>query len=514
MTGAEALVRTLLACGVDTAFTNPGTSEMHFVAALDRVEGMRCVLALFEGVATGAADGYGRMTGRPASTLLHLGPGLANGIANLHNAHRALSPVVTIVGEHATYHRHYDPPLQSDIAALARVHSSWVRTVESSDDTAAAAAAAVAAAMAPPGRISTLILPADAAWTATTRTAATRGPIPPRPRVDDARVQAAAESLRKGHGALILNGPLLRETPLETCGRIAAATGAELLAPTQVPRLERGAGRVFVDRIPYVIDAALKRLRHLEHAVLVNARAPVAFFAYPDKPSLLLPRECEVITLADAEEDGVDAVNRLADLLGANRREPAREPFASPSVPAGAISLPGIAAAIAATLPDRAIVVDESITSGRGLLAATRNAPPHDWMTNPGGSIGTGMPLAIGAAVACPDRKVVCLESDGSGMYTLQSLWTMARERLNVAIVLFNNRSYEILKGEFNSVGAGEAGQKATDMLEIGRPDLDWVKLADAQGVASARVETLDDLVRQLRIAIAERGPYLIEVMI
>ena len=316
-TGAELLVRSLVASGVDTCFTNPGTSEMHFVAALDRVEGMRCVLALFEGVATGAADGFARMTGRPASTLLHLGPGLANGLANLHNAHRALSPIVNIVGEHATAHRAFDPPLHADIQGLARIYSSWISTVSSPAETGLAAAAAVAAARTSPGRISTLILPADSAWTDCASAAVPPLPVPPREKVDEARVRAAADALRKGNAALILNGPLLRTAPLEICGRIAAATGAELLAPTQVPRVERGAGRVFVDRIPYVIDSALKRLQHLEHVVLVNARQPVAFFAYPNKPSLLLPPACEVVTLADPAEDGLDAIARLADLLGA-----------------------------------------------------------------------------------------------------------------------------------------------------------------------------------------------------
>jgi len=514
MTGAEALVRSLVASGVDTCFTNPGTSEMHFVAALDRVEGMRCVLALFEGVATGAADGFARMTSRPASTLLHLGPGLGNGLASLHNAHRALSPVVNIVGEHGTYHRQYDPPLHSDIEAMARVYSSWVKTLESPDECGDAAAAAVAAALTPPGCISTLILPADCAWNQTSRGIAKPLSVSSRKKVEESRVRDAAEALQKGKAALILNGPLLRTSPLETCGRIAAVTGAELLAPTQVPRLERGAGRVFVDRIPYVIDAALKRLQHLEHVVLVNARAPVAFFAYPNKPSLLLPAECEVLTLADPAEDGLDAIERLADALNARAHEPLRERLALPSLPTGTITLPGIAGVLAALLPAQAIVVDESITSGRALLPTTRNSQPHDWLTNPGGAIGTGLPLSIGAAVACPDRQVVCLESDGSGMYTLQGLWTMARENLNVVTVLFNNRTYEILKGEFKYVGAGEAGRRALDMLEIGRPNLDWVSLALGQGVPATRVETLDALAAEFGNALHARGPRLIEVVV
>jgi acetolactate synthase-1/2/3 large subunit len=271
---------------------------------------------------------------------------------------------------------------------------------------------------------------------------------------------------------------------------------------------------VFVDRIPYVIDVAIKRLAHLERVVLVNARAPVAFFAYPNKPSLLLPPTCEVLELADPSEDGLDAIERLADVLGARSHEPAREPLAPHVLPTGALTLAGLAAVIAALLPEDAIVVDESITSGRGLLPATRNSPPHDWLTNPGGAIGTGLPLAVGAAVACPGRKVVCLESDGSGMYTPQGLWTMAREQLDVTVVLFSNRSYEILKGEFKYVGAGEAGAKATDMLEIGRPDLDWVALANGQGVPAVRVGTLEAFARELRRALGERGPRLVEVML
>jgi len=459
------------------------------------------------------------MLDRPASTLLHLGPGLSNGLSNLHNAHRALSPVVNIVGEHGTYHRQYDPPLHTDIAALARVYSSWVKTVESPDTAAEDAAAAVAAARVPPGRISTLILPADSAWSALAEVKSPnselkRSAIPDRAKVDESRVRAAADFLKRGQAALILNGPMLRSGALDVCGRIAARTGAELLTPTQVARVERGAGRVAADRIPYVIDAALKRLQHLRHVVLVNARAPVAFFAYPNKPSALLPPDCEVLTLADPAEDGVDAAERLADLLGAGAIEPKRESLARPDLPTGPISFVGMASVLAALLPEHAIVVDESITSGRAFVPATKNAPPHDWLVNTGGSIGMGLPVAVGAAVACPDRKVICLEGDGSAMYTLQSLWTMARENLDLVTLIFNNRTYEILKGEFQYVGAGHAGQKALDMMEIGRPTLDWVGLSQAQGVSASRADSLDTLADQLRSALGRRGPHLIEVMV
>jgi acetolactate synthase-1/2/3 large subunit len=511
MNGAEGLIRTLLACGVDTCFTNPGTSEMHFVAALDRVEGMRCVLGLFEGVVTGAADGYGRMKDRPASTLLHLGPGLGNGLANLHNARRAMTPIVNVVGEHAIGHLPYDPPLASDIEGIARVNSRWVRTTTSPQSVGADAAAAVAASLAAPGGSSTLILPADVAWSEGANVAQPV-PVPVRRKVDEARIREAAEALRKGGGALVLNGPMLRAKALEACGRIAAATGAELLCPTQMNRAERGAGRVSVDRIPYVVEAAQKRLAHLRTLVLVNSKPPVNFFAYPGKPAVPMAPGCEVLTLAELDEDGVDAALRLVEALGAAKKEPAREPLARPAMPGGPVTLQGLAAVIAALMPEQAIVADESITSGRGLVPATKNAPPHDWLVNPGGSIGFAMPVAIGAAIACPDRKVLCLQSDGAGMYTNQALWTMARESLDIVTLVFANRTYEILKGELRNVGAGEPGRKARDMLEIGRPDLDWVSLAKAQGVPGVRVDELDALAREMGGALKERGPRLIEI--
>ncbi|MGQ0656217.1 MAG: acetolactate synthase large subunit, partial [Betaproteobacteria bacterium] len=424
MTGAEALVRSLLASRVDVCFANPGTSEMHFVGALDRVAEMRCVLALFEGVATGAADGYGRMTGRPASTLLHLGPGLGNGLANLHNAARANTPIVNIVGEHATYHRRFDPPLASDIAATAKgAHSKWIKCCESPAETGADAARAVAEALRAPGCISTLLLPADSAWSEGGEVAKPVAAAE-RAKVDEARIAEAAKMLRSGNAALLLNGPMLVGDAVELCGSVAAAAGAELIAPTQIPRVERGAGRINIDRVPYIIEHALKRLGGIRNLVMVNATQPVAFFAYPGKRSEVTREDCRLFTLASPVEDGVDAMRRLAERLDAGKAQPRREPFECPGLPSGSFTLPGIAATIAALLPENAIVVDESVTSGRGLVPTTRSSAPNDWISYTGGSIGFAMPVAIGAALACPGRKVLCLEGDGSGMYTNQSLWT------------------------------------------------------------------------------------------
>ena len=399
MNGAESLVRTLVGGGVDVCFANPGTSEMHFVAALDRVDGMRCVLGLFEGVVTGAADGYARMSDKPAATLLHLGPGLANGLANIHNANKASSPMVNIVGDHATYHRRYDAPLTSDIERLARPSSHWVKTSPDAKSIAADGAAAIAAARTPPGQIATLILPADTAWN--------EGAGPPKcaRRAAGAgiaeAVAEAARVLRSGEPCLILvTGRALRQEGLDLAGKIAAKTGARLIAQGSNARTQRGRGRVFVERVPYVVDQAVKVLAGLKHIILVGAKMPVAFFAYPDKPSLLAPPDAVGHVLARPEEDLIGALEALAEEVGA-RSTPAPVDNDPPPAPAtGAITSEALGASLGALLPENAIVVDEAVTTGRGFFAPTRSAAPHDRLSNMGGSIGMGMPVATGAAVA------------------------------------------------------------------------------------------------------------------
>ncbi|MGH7046595.1 MAG: acetolactate synthase large subunit [Stellaceae bacterium] len=513
MNGAESLVRTLVGGAVDVCFANPGTSEMHFVAALDRVEGMRCVLGLFEGVVTGAADGYARMSEKPAATLLHLGPGLANGLANIHNANKASSPMVNIVGDHATYHRKYDAPLTSDIEGLARPSSHWVKTSPDAKSIAADGAAAIAAARQSPGRIATLILPADTAWNEGSGPVEVPPPETPEP-VSQEAVAEAVRALRSGRPCLILlGGRALRQQGLDLAGRIAARTGARLMAQGSNARTQRGRGRVFVERVPYVVDQAVRVLAGIEHIILVGAKMPVAFFAYPDKPSLLASPDAQGHVLARLDQDLVGALEALAEALGA-RTTPADTADAPRSVAAeGKITPESLGASLAALLPENAIIVDEAVTTGRGFFAPTRGAAPHDWLSNMGGSIGLGMPLATGAAVACPDRKVVTLEGDGSAMYTLQALWTQAREGLDVTTLLFSNRSYQILKGELANVGAGNPGRKALDMLDLDRPDLDFVTLAKGMGVPGARVTEMEGFNRRVAEAIATPGPFVVEVV-
>lgn len=512
MSGAESLVRTLLDGGVDVCFANPGTSEMHFVAALDKIDAMRCILCLHETVTTGAADGYYRMAEKPASTLLHLGPGLANALANLHNLKRARSGVVNIVGEHATYHLRHDALLTSDIQAIARTMSHWVRTSSLETSVAADGADAIAAASQPPGQVATLIVPADVAWSQAEGPVAARA-VPLPGKVSDVSVEAAASALESGGRALIMLGTrALRECALFEAGRIVAKTGARIRAEVTNGRLQRGAGRVAVERMPYPLSTALEATEGITHVILVGARAPVAFFAYPGKPSLLYPPQAEVITLATPAEDAQDALARLADRLGASKCVPALNSRGRPTPSGSALNPASIGAILCRHLPDNAIVTDESVTTGRNFFKDTHSAAPHDWLSLTGGAIGEGLPLAVGAAVACPDRKVVALQADGSGMYSLQAIWTIAREKLDVTICIWANRAYAILKGELASVGANGTGRNARSVLSLSDPPLDWVKLAGGMGVEGVRVTSAEGFADAFSTAVNRKGPFLIEL--
>lgn len=512
MNGAEGLLRTLIRAGVEVCFTNPGTSEMHLVAALDRLPSMRCVLGLFEGVVTGAADGYARMAEKPACTLLHLGPGLANGLANLHNANRAGVPMVNLVGQHATYHLRQDPPLASDIEAIARPFSKWVRTCCSASETGNDAAEAVIAARTAPGRIATLILPADAAW----NEGGIDSPLPAMPHAPVPAPETIARTagmLRPGlRTALLLNGNSLHGRGLRAAGSIAAATNAKLLAPYPFTRIERGAGRPNVERIAYIFEQAVEQLKEFRQIILVGAAAPLSYFAAPGKNSVPMPPDCEIHTLCTPQEDCVYALEALSDALSIRGTQPLAEQPSRPALPVGDITLSGLARAVSALLPENAIVVDESMTSGREMMPATKGAAPHDWLANTGGSIGIALPLAVGAAIACPQRKVLCLSADGSGMYTAQALWSMAREGLHVTTVIFANRVYGVLKREFSYLGVGNPGPTARNLFEISRPELDWVSLSKSMGVPGAKVDSLEQFTKVLRQGFESAGPSLIEV--
>ncbi len=514
MDGAESLVRTAIACGIKVCFANPGTTEMPLVAAIDKVDGIRPVLGLFEGVCSGAADGYARMTSRPAMTLLHLGPGFANSIANFHNARRARSPVLNVIGDHATWHAAFDAPLTSDILSLARPVSGWIRSVRSAERLAEDTAEAIAAAGTYPGRVATLIVPSNCQWDPAEGPAEPLTPQPLAP-VSDEAVELAAEFLQSGaRPALFLGGPALQGQALASVARIAAGTGCGLVCETFPARVERGPGRPAVVRLPYFPEQALEALSQFTSIVIVGARKPVAFFGYPDRSSSLIPTGVKVTRLAEPEQDVAGALEALASLMSAPL-SPAATPYPErPPRPKGPINSATIGAAFAAVAPENCIVMEEGATSGFNFFVHTGGAPTHTYLSLTGGSIGQGLPCATGAAIASPDRKVICLQADGGGLYTLQALWTNARESLDVVTLICNNRRYRILQIELGRAGITEPGPKALSLTSLENPEIDWVKLAQGMGTPAVRVDDAEVLARELERALSEPGPHLIEMRI
>ncbi|QEA13388.1 acetolactate synthase large subunit [Comamonas flocculans] len=516
MNGAHALIQTLADAGIEVVFTNPGTSEMHFVAALDDEPRLRAVLALFEGVATGAADGYARMAGKPAATLLHLGCGLGNGLANLHNARKGKVPVLNIVGDHATHHVQYDAQLQSDIETVARnVSPGFVRTSQSTAALAQDAVDALVAARGLPGQVATLVLPADVSWGEGGLPCAAP-PASPAPPADAQTVAQIAELVRSGEPvALLLGGQALLEPGLVAAARIAAQAGVKLLAECFPTRMERGAGLPAVERIAYLAELASVQLAPFRHLLLVDAKSPVSFFAYPGRQSDLVPEGCTVHTLASPAQDAVASLQALAAALGASGEAAALQPARAPGRPRGRLTAPKVCKAVGHLLPERAIVVDEAITSGLMLGVMTAGSPRHDLITLTGGAIGQGLPSAVGAAIACPDRPVIALVGDGSSMYTIQALWTMAREGLNVTAIIFNNASYSVLNVELERVGAaGGGGPKARAQLDLQGPALNFAQLAQGMGVHAVRADTAEGFCRAFEYALARPGPHLIEALV
>lgn len=514
MNGAENLFNTLIEAGVEVCFANPGTSEMQLVSAIGNSNGMRAVLCLFEGVVSGAADGYGRMADKPAMTLLHLSSGFANSMANQHNAKRAHVPLVNMVGDHATYHLQYDAPLTADVRAHCELASSWTGVSSSADQLAETGAQAVQAALQGNGQIASFIAPANHTWE-TAKTPAHALPVPRPQKISNAAIDAATTALRSGDtSALYLGGRALRADALQLAGRIAKATGSRLLCETFPARLQRGAGRVPVARTPYFAEQALESLQDFRQMVMVGSKPPVSFFAYPGKPSWLLPEDCAITTLASAEQDLLDALSRLAAKLNADAEPETAPAAAAIPAPTGLLTPMAIGQSLSRWLPADSIVADEANTCALGIFGSTEQAAPHDWLTLTGGAIGIGLPLALGAAIACPERKVVALQADGSAMYTLQALWSMVREQTDVTIVIMNNRSYAILNIELARVGAGQPTPKTLSMLNLANPAINWVELANSMGMSASRAESAEEFDAQFAAAMSQKGPCLIEAMV
>ena len=512
--GAESLVKTMINAEINVCFTNPGTSEMHFVAALDKYPKMRSVLCLFEGGATGAADGYYRMLDKPASTLLHLGPGLANGLANLHNAKKANSGVFNVVGEHALEHIKLNAPLTSDIEGIAKPVSHWVKTCKSSLDVGKNAAEAIKESLNPPGKVSTLILPGDTAWNEGKIAKPLKNYV--RDKIDIEKIKIAAEELNKAKNPMILvGGKALEEKNLILASKIASKFNCAIMTDFFNAKLERGSGRIKPTRIPYNVDRAVNLLKDFDTIILIGAREPVAFFAYPNKPGVLTSKNTKFVNFAKIEENIDEGLENLCEYVDA--KDKIANNIAESSFPVlqkGELNPGSIGSVLGNLIPENAIIVDESVSTGREFFPYTEGSKPHTWLSNCGGSIGFALPAATGASIACPDRKVIALEGDGSGMYTLQSLWTIARENLNVTILIFANQSYRILHGELNNVGVQNPGPSAINMLTLNNPSLDWVSLSKGMGIDAKKVHDTDQLYSVFKDALNSHGPFLIEVMI
>ncbi len=514
MNGAESMLQTLINNGVEVCFSNPGTSEMHMVAAIGKSQQMNSILGLFEGVCSGAADGYGRMAGKPALTLLHLGPGLSNASANLHNARKAHSPVVNLIGDHATHHKKYDSPLNSDVVGLAGPVSHWLKTVEDAQSLPADAAEAVMASNVKPGCVSTLIIPADCAWKESVEPVG-KQVFAATPIASEAAVKKAAELLTNGKVTIMLiSNMALSEKALELTDQIAQKTRARVYCDTFTSKIARGEGRCAVERLGYFAEQATDQIKDAAQLIMVGSQAPVGFFAYPGKVSEFYPEGSVLHTLCEIHEDAEQALTDLVAELDAGNVQPNRIVLAKPDLITGKLSAESAARTFAALMPTDAIVVDESATSGAFIAPMSVSAEPHHWLSLTGGSIGFGLPVAVGAAVACPDRKVIALHGDGGAMYTIQSLWTMARENLDICVVIFANRKYQILQIELARVGAQSMTQKTLDMLDLSNPDLDFVKMSEGMGVKATRSTTAEEFTAQFAVAMREQGPRLIEVML
>lgn len=514
MNGAEALLSTLVDSGVEICFANPGTSEMQLVSAIGDSDAMRPVLCLFEGVVSGAADGYARMADKPAATLLHLGAGFSNSLANIHNARRAGSPMVNIVGDHASYHLQFDAPLTSNLPGIARWGSHWTEVASSSDELSAGGARAVQASLRGNGQIATLVAPADHAWDDAGKPADALPPPEPL-LVREDRVTRVAEAIISGKKtAIMLGGKALREDNLSKLGAIADAHNVTLMCATFPTRLQRGAGRALVQRLPYFAEPAAEALEPFEQLILLGVAAPVSFFAYPGKESWLTPEHCELFTLAEPSEDADSTVAALNKALAIEESAKTVYQRKIHDVSDSTLSPLTIGQIMSNEMPEHAIVSDEGATCGLAMFVCTENAPAHDWLTLTGGAIGQGLPVALGAALACPDRKVIALQADGSAMYTIQALWSMAREKADVTVILLNNKSYAILNIELARVGAGEPTEKTLSMLDLSNPDMDFTSIAKGLGVRATQARTADEFQQQFADAMGSPGPCLIEAML
>ena len=511
--GATVLLRALQAGGADICFANPGTTELTIVAALAEVPEIRPVLCLFEGVCTGAADGYARISGKIPLTLLHLGPGFANGIANLHNARRAHSKIVTIIGDHATWHLEHDAPLTSDIESLARPVAVDVVRIHSSDSIAEGAVRALTSTSSGSGGPATIIVPTDVMDASTTDSLRVSAFHPGRTEpVTSTAIEKAAAACRGGKEViLLLGGDALAIEGQSAAAAIATATRARLVMEPYPAVVTLGGDLPRIERQAYFPDDVIRQFGEAT-VILAGARRPISYFGYEDYPSVLVPED-RLVVLSRPGEDGVSALKALADQLGATQpcNERPESGHAAPLDASAPLTPNAIVEELLVQLPEDSVISLEGSTLGGPWLREAYRARRHRVMTNTGGAIGQGLPCALGAAFGAPGSRVIALQSDGSAHYTVQALWTMAREKLPVTIILAANHRYGILQTELKRADTPLDDPAVASLTRLDDPRTDWTALAAGYGVAAVRATTVAEFREGLMRALSADGPLLIQ---
>lgn len=511
-TGADIMFDALYQGGARICFANPGTTELTMVSALARQTGIRSVLSLFEGVCTGAADGYFRVSGQVPLTLLHLGPGFANGIANLHNARRAGSRIINLIGDHASWHLSYDAPLTSDIESLASPVSREVIRMRSPAGITADVQSSFEATCRKEGGSATLIIPTDVIdATVKPGSAQLRASTWQGANVADQIISDAAQKARNADEIIVLiGGNALDEAGIKAGAALAEKLGGRLLMEPYPAIVTLGGDLPQVERQAYFPDDVIAQMGDAT-VILAGSRMPISYFGYEGWPSQLVAEE-RLVRLAGPEHDAVDALQRLAEILGAEAVSSPEHKTANSVADGGASLTPAsVIEELIEQLPDGSIISLEGSTLGGPWLRSAHRARRHRVMTNTGGAIGQGLPCAVGAALAAPDVRVVSLQSDGSAQYTFQSLWTMAREKLNVTVIIAANHRYAILQTELARADAPLDDAVIADLTLLDRPRIDWVALATGYGVEAVRATTNDELAAALRYGLSLDGPLLIQ---
>ena len=517
MNGAAAFFKSIVDNGIDTIFACPGTSEMQVVDEVG-YSNLRVVLCLFENSVTGMADGYARMLDKPALGMVHVTCGLTNALANMHNARIANSRMIIFGGGVHVAHE-VNEPVHSMLQRqpyVAQIAAQCVIEARSPDQLAAAATQALKASNDGAGKIVYVYGPNNAVWGESSFQGKLTSSAEQRQRVSTATISSIADTLKAGKKtAFILDNLALREEGLEILGRIAEGAGGRLFREWLPSRIAMGAGRVRTETLPYGGAEGRELLSEFDQIVLVGAKIPVCPFSYENQPWVKIPENCNVHTLATADHDILAALEELATQLDLPEKASNRYNRKPGEPPTGPLSGNSIVQSLSILMPADSIVLDEAMLENVMFPLLMDGAAPFDFMAAcPGGAIGAGPPVACGAAIACPNRKVILLEGDFSLMQGNTALWSMAQHNLDICVINYNNEGSASLSTELARVRQGEAQPKSIELLRIRKPTIDYAAMAESMGVPASRAETAEEFHLQLTKAMSTKGPHFIDANI